>query len=106
MKLFKATLPLLLLAFQTAGAATLNVTSTADTGPESLRAALASASDDDTINVSVTGTIFLTSGELLVMKSLTVLGPGAGSLAVNGNAASRVFHIGSGMTVTIVRKSV
>src|SRR5262245_24990291 len=101
MKICNAILPFVLLAFQTAGAANVNVTSTADTGPGSLRAALASASDGDTINVSVTGTLLLTSGELLVMKSLTVLGPGATSLAVNGNAASRVFHIGSGMTVTI-----
>jgi hypothetical protein len=37
----------------------------------------------------------------LVTNSVTILGPGPSSLAVNGNAASRVFHIGSGNVVTI-----
>jgi len=41
----------------------------------------------------VSGTILLTSGELLVTNSVTILGPGPADLAVNGNAASRVFHI-------------
>src|SRR5947207_1752369 len=55
----------------------------------------------DTIEFAVTGTIGLTSGELLVDKSITVSGPGAENLAVNGNNQSRVFHIASGQTVTI-----
>jgi hypothetical protein len=85
----------------TARAATITVTSTADNGAGSLREALASAADGDTIDFSVTGTISLTSGELLVTKSVDIVGPGPGDLAVDGNAASRVFHIGSGKTVTI-----
>src|SRR5438067_8122538 len=68
---------------------TITVTSTADSGAGTLRAALASAANGDTIDVSgVTGTILLTSGELLVTNSVTILGPGPASLAVNGNAAS------------------
>ena len=49
-------------------AATITVTSTADSGAGTLRDALASASDGDTIDFSVTGTITLTStnGELSV----------------------------------------
>ncbi len=82
-------------------AATITVISTADSGVGSLRQALADANDSDTINFSVTGTITLASGELLVNDSITVSGPGADVLAVNGNAASRVFHIASGKTVTI-----
>src|SRR5438874_5720810 len=82
-------------------AATITVTNTNDSGPGSLRQALADASDGDTINFAVTGTIGLTSGELLVGTSITISGPGAANLAVNGNATSRVFHIGSGRTVTI-----
>src|SRR6266699_3875226 len=82
-------------------AATITVTSTADSGAGSLREALASASDGDTIDFSVTGTITLTSGELVVNNSLTISGSGAANLAVSGNAASRVFHISSGKTVTI-----
>ena len=43
----------------------------------------------------------MTSGELLVARSITIAGPGAKNLAVNGNNQSRVFHIASGQTVTI-----
>src|SRR6266513_5857108 len=79
----------------------ITVTNTNDSGPGSLRQALADANNGDTINFAVTGTIGLTSGELLVANSITISGPGAGNLAMNGNANSRVFHIGSGQTVTI-----
>src|SRR6266550_1351765 len=71
------------------------VTNTNDTGPGSLRQALADVNDGDTITFVVTGTIGLTSGELLVDKSITIAGPGADNLAVDGNAKSRVFYIGS-----------
>src|SRR5258708_19065984 len=77
-------------------AATITVTNTNDSGPGSLRQALDSASDGDTINFTATGTISLTSGELLVNRSVTIFGPGAATLAVDGNATSRVFHIGPG----------
>jgi hypothetical protein len=80
---------------------TITVTNTDDSGSGSLRQALADANDGDTIDFAVTGTIGLTSGELLVNKSITVSGPGAETFAVNGNAKSRVFHIGSGKTVSI-----
>ena len=77
-----------LLFAQTTMANTITVTSTADSGAGTLRAALASAADGDTIDASgVTGTILLTSGELLVTNSVTILGPGPANLAVNGNAA-------------------
>jgi hypothetical protein len=69
------------------------VTNTNDSGPGSLRDALASANDGDTINATgVSGTILLTSGELQIHHNVTINGPGAGTLAVNGNAASRVFE--------------
>ena len=82
-------------------AATITVTNTNDSGPDSLRQALASDNNEDTINFAVTGTIGLTSGELLVDKSITIFGPGAAILAVDGNATNRVFHIGPGKTVSI-----
>jgi hypothetical protein len=68
-----------------------------------LRDALAAALDSDTISFSVTtpATITLTSNELVVDKSVTISGPGAANLAVNGNAAGRVFYVSSGKTVTI-----
>ena len=80
---------------------TLIVTNTNDSGPGSLRQALADVIDGDVIGFAVTGTIGLTSGELLVTKNITISGPGAENLAVNGNGKSTVFHIATGETVTI-----
>jgi hypothetical protein len=77
------------------------VTNTNDSGPGSLRQALADANYGDTINFAVTGTIGLTSGELLVNNSITISGPGPASIALNGNAKSRVIHIAPSKTVTI-----
>jgi predicted outer membrane repeat protein len=91
----------------TSRAATITVTSTADSGVGTLRAALASASNGDTVDATgITGTILLTSGELPVTNSVTILGPGPANLAVDGNATNRVFHISSnavtiaGLTIT------
>ena len=67
----------------------ITVTNTNDSGPGSLRQALADANDGDTINFAVTGTIGLTSGELLVSRSITISGPGATYLGVNANANCR-----------------
>ncbi len=82
------------------------VTSTADSGPGSLRQAIASAAPGETITFSVAGTITLTSGELLVDKDLTISGPGAGSLAIqrstNGaTPAFRVFNLQPPGIITI-----
>jgi hypothetical protein len=84
-----------------AHAATIIVDSTDDSGPGSLRQAIQDAAPGDTINFSVTGTITLTSGELIITKNLNIHGPGATSLAISGNDASRVVRIDSGATVTI-----
>ena len=79
----------------------LLITSTADSGPGTLRAALAGAATGDIIDASgLTGTIALTSGQLNVSNSVTVLGPGPGALTVSGNNASRVFNV-TGTNVTI-----
>jgi hypothetical protein len=80
---------------------TIVVHSTADDGPGSLREALAIASDGDKINIVVEGTITLTSGELVVNKSVTIRGPGKTHGSLSGNGASRVFHIMPGATVTL-----
>jgi hypothetical protein len=77
------------------------VTNTNDSGPGSLRQALGDANDGDTINFdsSLKGqTIMLTSGHLIVDKSVTISGPGANHLAVDGNATDRVFSINPGGT--------
>jgi hypothetical protein len=49
----------------------ITVTNTNDSGPGSLRQALADANGGDTIEFSITGTIGLTSGELVVDNSVT-----------------------------------
>ena len=85
-----------------APAATNTVTTLADSGAGSLRQAIADSAADDTITFAVTGTITLTSGELVIGNSLEISGPGAADLAVSGNSASRVFNISNpGASVTI-----
>jgi hypothetical protein len=86
-----------------AHATTIIVSNTNDNGPGSLRQALVDANDGDTIDATgVSGTITLTSGQLLVDKSVTINGAGADVLAVDGNATSRVFQIGTGGTAPTV----
>jgi hypothetical protein len=80
---------------------TITVHSTADDGPGSLRQSLLLVPDGGTIDIRTKGTITLTSGELIVDKSVTIRGPGAANLAVSGNHVSRVFHIMPGTAVTI-----
>src|SRR5262249_38910810 len=79
----------------------ITVTNTNDSGPGSLRNALATANDGDTINFAVSGTIGLTSGELVVDNNITISGPGSDTLAVDGNSKSRVFYVGPDATVII-----
>ncbi len=87
----------LLLGVATSGsAATFSVTTTSDSGPGSLRDAVAQANaapGADTIDFSITGTITLTSGEIAINDALTLVGPGAGALTIDGNANSRIFSI-------------
>src|SRR5476649_959265 len=86
-------------------AATLIVTTTADSGAGSLRAALAAASDGVTIqfDAALNGqTISLTSAELAVDKNVTISGPGPGQLTVSRSSGTfRIFHILSGHTVVV-----
>ena len=86
-----------------APAATIFVTSKQDNdNPGTLRNALANAAVGDTIDASgLSGTITLTNGELLVTNSVTIIGPGPSSLAVDGSASDPVFFIRSDGNVTI-----
>ena len=79
----------------------ITVTNTNDSGPGSLRQALRVANDGDTINFAVTGTIVLTSGGLPVNKNITISGPGADQLSIDGNQAFLVFGIFHDKTATI-----
>src|ERR1051326_5159806 len=98
---------LLLSVIASASANIITVTNTNDSGPGSLREALAVANDGDTIDATgISGAITLTSGLLLVDKSVTINGAGADVLAVDGNMASRVFQTPAGRTVTIMNCSI
>ncbi len=83
-------------------AAEIHVTNLADSGGGSLRQAIAGATSGDTIVFEVTGTITLSSGELVINKNLTISGPGASRLVISGDHSSRVFYISTGSTAAIV----
>jgi hypothetical protein len=105
MTVFKALLGLWFVRWLclTASAATITVTSTADTGSGTLRSAIAAAGNGDVINFSLTypATILLSSGELQVTNNVTISGPGAANLTISGNNGSRVFHVGTSNTAAI-----
>ena len=85
-------------------AATITVTNTNDSGPGSLRQALTIANDGDTIGFAVTGTISLTSGELVIDKNIIISGPGPGLLTVARDqqaADFRIFNIPPSHTAEI-----
>ena len=81
----------------------ITVTNTNDSGPGSLRQALADVNDHDTINFAVTGTIGLTSTELVVDNNITIRGPGPDLLTISAVGLQRVsvFHIMPGHSVRI-----
>jgi hypothetical protein len=95
---------LFLVVVVTVRADTITVTNTNDNGSGSLRWALADATDGDTIDFAVTGTIGLTSGELIVGKSISISSLSANLLTVaraQGAAIFRIFHVTPGHTVTV-----
>jgi hypothetical protein len=73
-----------------AQADTFTVGNKTDNDPNSLRDAVAQANTtpgSDTVDASgISGTITLTTGYLAVDDSVTIIGPGAGSLTVSGDA--------------------
>jgi hypothetical protein len=89
---------------------TLTVLSNADSGPGSLRDTIAAAQSGDKIvfDPSLAGqTIMLTTGELVIDKSLSVKGLGADQLTISGNGANRVFDLtGSGANVAIANLTI
>ena len=87
-------------------AAMIGVTSSGDSGPGTLRQALADANNGDTIafNLNLPEIISLTSAELVIDKNITIIGPNAQLLTVaraQGASNFRIFHITPGHTITI-----
>jgi hypothetical protein len=85
------------------------VTSIADNGPGSLRAALAAAVPADTIGFDLPNpsTIHLTSGTLSVTAGVFIRGPGPSELTIQGNGTFGDFFVSgakgttiSGLTIT------
>lgn len=72
------------------------VINTNDAGAGSLRQAVLDAASGDIITFSdilLSGTITLSSGEILLNTNLTIQGPGATQLTISGNNSSRIFNI-------------
>src|ERR1044071_2971273 len=96
-----------LIGVKNATAAIITVTNINDSGPGSLRQALADAQDGDTIQFdpALNGqSIPLTSGELVIDKNITISGPGSNLLTVSrsqGAPAFRIIHIMPSHTVAI-----
>jgi hypothetical protein len=93
------------LAVFPAGAAIRTVTNTADSGGGSLRNTIAAAVSGDIItftNPLSGATILLTSGQLLLTNNLTIDASSLPSgIAIDGNAATRVFQVASTNTVVL-----
>ena len=68
----------------------LTVTNTNDSGPGSLRQAIANTPSGGTIDFAVTGTIMLMS-EIIIDKSINIQGPGADLLTISGGNTNRIF---------------
>jgi len=76
-------------------AATLTVTKANDSGPGSLRDAVALASPGDNIQFDAALAripILLTTGELLIDKNLMITGLGRDSTLLDGNSSSRILN--------------
>jgi hypothetical protein len=75
---------------------TLTVTNAKDSGTGLLRATIARAADGGSIVFApglAGATIHLTSGELVLKKSLTIDASGVGGVTIDAGGTSRVFHI-------------
>src|SRR5437016_1114998 len=80
------------------------VSSTADSGAGSLRQAILDANaalSDDIIDITINGTITLSSPLPEITENTAINGPGMKLLSVSGNNAVRVFALRSGTTNTL-----
>jgi len=84
-----------------ASAAPVRVTNCNDSGPGSLRQAVASANPGQTVNFNLSRRCsIITLASTIDMHDLTINGPGARALAVSGNNANTVFYTYGAVTVS------
>jgi beta-glucanase (GH16 family) len=96
--------PVLLDQIRLSCSSDVTVTSTADSGPGSLRKALGSVCLGGTIHFApaLAGqTISLTSGALTIGKNVSVDGSAAAGVTISGNHTDRVFIVNGGTTATL-----
>lgn len=79
----------------------------ADSGFGSLRAAIGCAGNGDTITFALPAMseIILTTGEIIIGKTLTLSGTGVFDLTISGNHSSRIFKLLTGSNLTITNMS-
>ncbi len=80
------------------GPQTFTVSNLNNSGAGSLRSAIAAANlaapGPNIVDLTgVTGTIVLTSGQIQISRSVSIIGPGSASLTISGNGNSRIFSI-------------
>ena len=77
------------------------VLNTDDSGPGSLRQLISDAAPGDTITFApgLTGMITLTTGPLVIDKSLNIIGPGPKTMFLSGSSATTVLQLSGGDVV-------
>jgi parallel beta-helix repeat protein len=79
------------------------VTNTNDSGPGSLRSAIADIVPENfvTFAPNVTGSIALTNGQITVTNSMRILGLGPNTITVSAGTTNRIFFITNAATVRV-----
>lgn len=79
------------------------ISNTNDSGPGSLRQAIADANAGDTLTYigAKPGVITLTTTDIALTKNVTISGPGASNLTISGGGTLEILKISSGVTATI-----
>lgn len=86
---------------------TVTVMSNADSGANTLRAAIAGANAGDTIAFALQGGTTITLASTLTLaKDVTIDGIGSGGLVISGNHAVEVFWVNAGVTATITNLTI
>jgi len=80
---------------------TVVVTSNADSGPNTLRGAIAGANAGDTIKFTLPGATITLASTLTLAKDVVIDGSGNVGLTISGNHAVQAFVVNAGVTATI-----